>query len=51
MKASINDIELLIRTVRGVACGETILDRYFTEGIQDAAFEGMVMEQEEPEDQ
>ena len=51
LKASINDIDLLIRTVRGVARGETILDPYFTEGIQDAAIESMVMEQEEPEDQ
>jgi len=51
LKASINDIDLLIRTVRGVARGETILDPYFTKSIQDAAIEGMVMEQEEPEDQ
>ena len=51
LKASINDIDLLIRTVRGVARGETILDPYFTEGIQDAAIESMVMEQEESEDQ
>ena len=51
LKASINDIDLLIRTVRGVARGETILDPYFTEGIQDAAIQSVVTEQEEPEDQ
>lgn len=51
LKASINDIDLLISTVRGVARGETILDPYFTEGIPGAAIESMVSDQEEAPDQ
>ena len=37
LKTSIDDIDILINAVEGVARGETILDPYFTEGLPQAA--------------
>ncbi len=51
LKTSINDIDLFIRTVRGVARGETILDPYFAEGIRDAAIKSILSEQQQGADQ